>query len=237
MTDNFLTLEPIGILRSPFKEKFGLPRQASLIKSCSATIELLKPYNSVDTIKGLEGFSDIWLIFGFHQNSAQRWKPLVRPPRLGGNQKIGVFASRSPFRPNSLGMSRVEIRKIIQCNNKASLEISCPDIVDGTPIYDIKPYIHYADSNSNALCGFAPDAPKPSLLVEFSHTALQVISEADPSDYPNLKQILIEVLEQDPRPSYKGKEEPKEYGFRLFDLNIIWQYEDGRANVRLIEKF
>ncbi|MFT6909582.1 MAG: tRNA-Thr(GGU) m(6)t(6)A37 methyltransferase TsaA [Oleiphilaceae bacterium] len=236
MLDSNLTIKPIGIVHSPFKEKFGIPRQASLIKSCSATVELLKPFCSPDSVKGLNEFSDIWLIFSFHQNNNDIWRPLVRPPRLGGNEKTGVFASRSPFRPNSLGLSRVELREIVLKNNKASLRISCPDIVDGTPIYDIKPYIHYADSNSDALCGFAQEAPDPDITVKFKPNAVLEISKLELSNYKNLKDIIIEVLKQGPCPAYKNKNTLKRYGFSLFDLNIVWTQIDKVINVEQIQK-
>ncbi len=236
MFNSSITIEPIGIVHSPFKEKFGIPRQASLIQSCSAHIELFKPFYSPDSVKGLEEFSDIWLIFGFHQNNNDSWRPLVRPPRLGGNKKIGVFASRSPFRPNSLGLSRVELREVVIKNNQASLIISCPDIVDGTPIYDIKPYIHYADSNNEALCGFAQEEPETDIKVNFLPDVLLEISKLEYSDYVNLKAIITEVLMQDPSPAYKDKSSLKKYGFRLFDLNIVWTQLDNHITIEQITK-
>lgn len=237
MPDNNLIISPIGVLHSPFKEKFGLPRQANLIKSCSASIKLYAPYNSVDAFKGLDSFTDIWLIFGFHQNNQENWKALVRPPRLGGNKKVGVFASRSPFRPNGLGISRVNLLEVINDNNKINLRISCPDIVDGTPIYDIKPYIHYADSNPHAKCGFAVDEPRAKLSVVFSERAEEIIQSLTKKHYPNLKEILRETIELDPRPAYKKIDDKKVYGIRLYDLNITWNVNNDIALVILIEKF
>ena len=237
MLNSDLSINPIGIVHTPFKEKFGIPRQASLIKSCSATIELYKPFCSADSVKGLDLFSDIWLIFGFHHNNNDVWRPLVRPPRLGGNQKIGVFASRSPFRPNGLGLSRVELREVILTKNKASLRISCPDVVDGTPIYDIKPYIHYADSNQDARCGFAQEAPTTNISVAFNQNALLEITNLESSNYKNLKEIIIEILKQDPRPAYKDKDTLKLYGFRLFDLNVVWTQSENLITVKQVHKF
>lgn len=235
MINNSLELEPIGILHSPFKEKFGIPRQTGLIQSCSAEIELLAPYNDINAVKGLEEFSDIWLIFAFHQNQNYSWRPLVRPPRLGGNKKIGVFASRAPFRPNNLGLSRVALRGIQQKNGKLSLRIACPDIVDGTPIYDIKPYIHYADSNPEARCGFAPNAPEKKLRVNFTPNALENLANLKSTAYPNLRETIEEVLQYDPRPAYKTNDETREYGFKLYNLNIIWALSANQVNVIAIE--
>tara|TARA_R110001592_G_scaffold59905_4_gene182052 strand:- start:3501 stop:4214 length:714 start_codon:yes stop_codon:yes gene_type:complete len=236
MLNPSISIKPIGIVHSPFKEKFGIPRQASLIKSCSATIELYKPYCNPDSVKGLSEFSDIWLIFGFHQNNKHEWRPLVRPPRLGGNEKIGVFASRSPFRPNGLGLSRVKLREVIVKDNKTSLCIACPDIVDGTPIYDIKPYIHYADSNNQALCGFAQEAPSTDISVIFNPAVLLEIKNLETSKYENLQEIIIEILKQDPGPAYTDKTTIKRYGFRLFDLNIVWVQTENLITVIQVHK-
>lgn len=230
------SLQTIGIIHSPFKEKFGLPRQASLIKSCTAEIELYKPFNTEDFVKGLEAFSDIWLIFGFHKHEKTAHRPLVRPPRLGGNKKVGVFASRSPFRPNGLGMSRVQLIDIKNLNNKIRLRISCPDMVDGTPIYDIKPYIHYADSNEHAICGFAQEMPENTLNVEFSQDALSDLSKLNPLIYPELKQTIYELLAQNPCPAYKAMTKNKTYGIKLYDLNIVWRQTNQLAIVQSIIK-
>jgi tRNA-Thr(GGU) m(6)t(6)A37 methyltransferase TsaA len=235
MTNSEHSLQTIGIVHSPFKEKFGIPRQPGLIKSCSAKIELIKPFNTPEFVKELEHFTDIWLIFGFHQNKTD-WKAMVRPPRLGGNKKVGVFASRSPFRPNGLGLSRVELKKVCILNNKVFLEISCPDIVDGTPIYDIKPYIHYADSNEHAVCGFAPSAPSTQFNIEFSSQAELDLTQLNNKEYGNLKQLIIEVLAQDPRPAYKKDQEIKPYGFKLYDLNIVWVLNKTTATIEKISK-
>tara|TARA_R110001592_G_scaffold123325_1_gene331125 strand:- start:1549 stop:2271 length:723 start_codon:yes stop_codon:yes gene_type:complete len=237
MLNSSLTIKPIGIVHSPFKEKFGIPRQAALIKSCSATIELYQPFCSLDSVKGLDEFSDIWIIFGFHKNNNDIWRPLVRPPRLGGNKKIGVFASRSPFRPNGLGLSRIELREVLIKNNKASLRIACPDVVDGTPVYDIKPYIHYADSNTDAICGFAQDAPNADITVAFNPEALLEITTLEQTNYQDLREIIIEVLKQDPSPAYKDKHSLNRYGFRLFDLNIVWTQSENLITVEQVHKF
>ena len=235
MKSTRLELEPIGILHSPFKEKFGIPRQAGLIQSCSAEIELYPPYNDINAVKGLEEFSDIWVIFAFHHNQNRPWKPLVRPPRLGGNKKIGVFASRAPFRPNNLGLSRIALRKIEYCKGKLSLIIACPDIVDGTPIYDVKPYIHYADSNAEAKCGFAPDAPQQKLKVTFTPSAQEDLDSLSDRAYPELKRTIVEILQYDPRPAYKTDHEPTRYGFKLYNLNVVWILDSNTVRVLEIQ--
>ena len=230
------TLEPIGILHSPFKEKFGIPRQPGLIKSCSAEIELYPPYNHVDAVKGLEEFSDIWLIFAFHQNKGHSWRPLVRPPRLGGNKKIGVFASRSPFRPNELGLSRVELRRIEESKGTVKLIIGCPDIVHGTPIFDIKPYIHYADANPEARCGYAPSSPEKKLEVIFNEQAEVKLGKLSDHNCQDLKQVITEVLQYDPRPAYKVNDLKTQYGFKLYNLNILFKVEHTKVFVTDIQR-
>jgi len=236
MNNSTFELTPIGKLLSPFKEKFGIPRQPGLIQSCSATIELSSPYNNADAVRGLEGFSHIWLIFGFNQHDPSNWKPLIRPPRLGGNQKVGVFASRSSFRPNGLGMSLVELRNININSGTASLEIACPDILDGTPIFDIKPYIAYSDSVDNAICSYANTAPIPLMVVSFSNKSEDIL-ELIAKDYDcNLRSLIKETLSFDPRPAYKAAEDSREYGIYLYDLNIIWKVSGQEIEVISIQK-
>lgn len=229
-------IKPIGVVHSPFKEKFGLPRQATLITSCHAEIEFFKPFDDINYVRGLDDFSDIWLIFGFHQHYRISHKPLVRPPRLGGNKKVGVFASRSPFRPNGLGISRVQLIEIKITHKKVRLVISCPDVVDGTPIYDIKPYIHYSDANEKAICGFAQETPKHTTFVEFKQKALEDLANLEAFTYPNLKEIIIELLTQSPCPAYKDMTQKKEYGVKLYDLNIIWEQSNNQAYVKSINR-
>lgn len=227
-----LEVEPIAYLRSPFKEKFGIPRQPGLITACDSEIVMLSAFAHPDFFRELEHFTDLWLIFGFHQ-SLQKWKPLVRPPRLGGNKKVGVFSTRSPFRPNGLGLSKVSLKEVRFSANETILIISCPDMVDGTPIYDIKPYIHYADSNSQAKCGFAPNQPNQNLNVLFSDAALSSIQELSSKKYGNLKLLIEQILAQDPRPAYKDGERNNLYGMSLYDLNIEWNQSEQTA---LVEK-
>ena len=147
-----LSLQPVGILHSPYKEKFAVPRQPGLVPSARARLELLPPCNDAQTLRGIEQFSHLWLIFQFHECASQGWHPTVRPPRLGGNERVGVFASRSPFRPNGLGLSVVQLLGVHQQGPRLWLELAGIDLVDGTPILDIKPYVPYADSHPQA-CG------------------------------------------------------------------------------------
>ena len=229
-------IKPIAILHSPFKQKFGLPRQSGLVHSCTASIELLPPYNTLDAVKGLSDFSHIWLLFKFHQNKEDTYRPLIRPPRLGGNKKIGVFASRSPFRPNGLGLSQVKVINITSQNGKVLIEISCPDMIDQTPIFDIKPYITYSDCLPEAISGFAQTPPKLKLSVDFNERSQLFIKENSHNYQDALKELIIETLSYDPRPAYKTLNDSKSYTMRLFDLDIIWTVTDKKMKVTKIEK-
>jgi len=235
---NTFEINPIGILHSPFKEKFGIPRQAGLIHSAHAHIEFFSPYNDTNAFKGLDDFSHIWLTFGFHQNNIDKWRPLIRPPRLGGNEKIGVFASRSSFRPNGLGMSVVKLIDIETKGNITSLKIQCPDMLDGTPIFDIKPYIEYSDSVNNAQCGFAQDIPVTKLSVKFTPQSLVDLEHLKPEYGEEISCLITETLSYDPRPAYHQaqKDINREYGIRLYDLNIRWRVTVNDAEVLSIQK-
>jgi len=235
MKEHTHTIEPIGILHSPFTQKFGIPRQPGLIKSAHATIELYAPYNHPDTVRGLDDFSHIWVSFQFHA-SETKWKPLVRPPRLGGNKKVGVFASRSPFRPNGMGLSLVELIGISFENKKLTLTIECPDILDGTPIYDIKPYIRYADSIPHARSGFADAPPEKKFKILFSNESVTALTSLKKDYGETLEQLIIETLEYDPRPPYKDKEDSSTYGMYLYDLNILWRIFGNEIEVVSIQR-
>lgn len=224
--------EAIGIVHSPYREKFGIPRQPGLI-NVEATLELLPPYNRPEAVKGLEGFSHIWLSFVFHGVKRQEWKPTVRPPRLGGNERVGVFASRSTHRPNPLGLSVVELTGIDTAEGKVLLKLRGADLLDGTPVLDIKPYIPYADSIEEARGGFADKAPGALLAVAFSAPAEQQC-KAMSIRYPGLRQLIIEVLAHDPRPAYQA-EEGREYGVNLYGLNVRFRVHTESAEVLSIE--
>ena len=218
-----ITLQPIGIVSSPYKEKFAIPRQPGLVSSAKGIIKLLGAVNNSDSVRELVQFSHIWLLFIFHGTQAQGWKPLVRPPRLGGNKKIGVLATRSTFRPNPIGMSVVKLDKVAQLDQDIILHISGMDLLDQTPIVDIKPYIPYSDAIPTANAGFAQQQPQVSLNVTFSEHA-QLTLQALANELPDLTLLIEQVLAQDPRPAYKQtKADDKVYGMSLYHLNIQWR--------------
>jgi tRNA (adenine37-N6)-methyltransferase len=226
-----ITLHPIGVLRSPFTSKFGLPRQSGLIQSAPAHVELLPPYNAADAVRGIDGFSHLWLIFAFHEHLDRPWQPLIRPPGLGGNTKTGVFASRSSYRPNHLGMSIVKLLHTEISERGIRLHISCPDIVSGSPIYDIKPYLAYADRIDDSNDGYAPAAPPVSLSVKFSAQAEAEIDKFPVEKYGALRELIKEVLSLDPRPPYKGDADDKVYRVALYDLDVEWCVAGREAKV------
>ncbi|TEW54557.1 tRNA (N6-threonylcarbamoyladenosine(37)-N6)-methyltransferase TrmO [Psychromonas sp. RZ22] len=227
---------PLAILHSPYKEKFAVPRQPGLVPSAKAELEILPPYDDINAFNGLEVFSHLWLIFEFHKNTTDKWSPTVRPPRLGGNKRVGVFATRSPNRPNSIGLSLVKFHGLIQRDKKLFLSLSNIDLVDSTPIIDIKPYIPYADALPDAKAGFAQEAPETILTINFSEQAnLQL--KALTNEYIELKQFIIEVLQQDPRPAYKKlKPDSKVYAMHLSDFNIKWQCALDTVSVLSIKR-
>ncbi len=224
-------IQAIGVIHSPYKEKFGTPRQSGLI-SVQSKIELFSPYNQIEAFKEIEGFSHIWVNFIFHQALGSQWKPQVRPPRLGGNKKVGVFASRSPFRPNNLGQSVVRLVGIEQKPKSLTVVIEGGDLIDGTPIVDIKPYIPYVDSIPNASGGFADKSPEAKLQVSFSTEAKQQLAAI--ADHQEFKQFLEQVLSLDPRPAYKNSGDTQEYGLNLGDYNIRWKVSELRIQVMSI---
>ncbi|MGB2740393.1 MAG: tRNA (N6-threonylcarbamoyladenosine(37)-N6)-methyltransferase TrmO [Cognaticolwellia sp.] len=223
-----VNLTVIGTIDSPYKEKFAIPRQPGIVTAAQGQLRLTGAANNLDLVRGLEQFSHIWLLFVFHGTQAQGWKPLVRPPRLGGNKKLGVLATRSTFRPNPIGMSVVKLDRIEHqlTDNKQSqvvLHISELDLLDGTPIVDIKPYVPYADIIENAHGGYAQEQPDNNIDVEFSDSA-KIALQSYNEQYPKLKSLIEQVLTQDPRPAYKQKNvDDKIYGMTLYDLNIQWQ--------------
>ncbi len=224
--------ETIGIIHSPYREKFGIPRQPGLV-AAEATLELLPPYNRPEAVKGLEGFSHIWISFVFHGVKRSEWKPTVRPPRLGGNERVGVFASRSTHRPNPLGLSVVALTGIDCQEGRVELRIKGADLLDGTPVLDIKPYIPYVDSVSDARGGFADTPPEVKLTVVFTDQAEAQCRELS-ERYPNLQTLIDGVLAQDPRPAYQA-EEGREYGVSLYDFNVRFRVTGDSAEVLAID--
>jgi len=227
------TLTAIGEISSPFKQKFAIPRQPRLAPAAKSIIKLTDGFNHPDMVRDIEQYSHLWLIFGFHQNAEQGWKPLVRPPRLGGNKKTGVLATRSTFRPNGLGMSAVKLERVIIDKNSASLEISGADLLDGTPIYDIKPYIPYSDIIDDAQAGVAQEAPDQPMAVIFSEQSISQLAALDtPSDF---KLLIEQVLAQDPRPAYKkGSQDDKEYAVQLYQFDVMWQVVNNQTLITQI---
>ncbi|CDG18973.1 tRNA (N6-threonylcarbamoyladenosine(37)-N6)-methyltransferase TrmO [Xenorhabdus doucetiae] len=225
----------IGTIHSPYKEKFAIPRQPGLVEDGTGQLELLAPYNQVDAVRGLEQFSHLWIIFVFHHTMNDGWNPLVRPPRLGGNAKMGVFATRSTFRPNPVGMSLVEL-KGIQCeNNRVILELGSLDLVEGTPVIDIKPYLPFAESHPEAKAGFAQAAPDADMAVNFSPEAeCQLLSHQ--ANYPHLRRFISQILAQDPRPAYRKKaQENRIYAAHILDFNVRWRVLNAMTEVVSIE--
>lgn len=225
--NNSISLNYIGKVSSPYKEKFAIPRQPGLVSAATGSITLLGDANTPNIIRGLEAFSHLWVIFVFHATQAQGWNSLVRPPRLGGNKKIGAFATRSTFRPNPIGMSLVKLDNIemVECaeQKNVTLNISGHDLLDGTPVVDLKPYIPYSDANVDAIASYAQFAPKQEITVNFSSNAALTIQKLNTS-YPQLKLFITQVLEQDPRPAYKQKkQDDKVYGMSLYNFNVKWK--------------
>lgn len=218
-----ITLDVIGKVSSPFKEKFSIPRQPGLVSCAKGIITLLNGANNQDLIRSIEQFSHLWLLFIFHGTQQHGWKPLIRPPRLGGNKKIGVFASRSTFRPNPIGMSVVKLDNIHLTKQTVELHISGLDLLDQTPIIDIKPYIPYSDAIIDANAGFAQQEPQDCLAVCFTNSVATKL-QTHQQNYPQLSELIKQVLAQDPRPAYKKQSvDTKEYGICLYDFNIKWR--------------
>lgn len=220
------TFDEIAIIESPYKEKFAIPRQPNLVTAAKGKVLLKGGANHSDLVRDIEQFSHLWLLFVFHGTQAQGWKPLVRPPRLGGNAKTGVLATRSTFRPNPIGMSVVKLDKVTAENKKVILHISGLDLLHGTPIIDIKPYVPYSDAIPNATAGFAQQQPDTKLSIVFSHQSQTDIAQCEQHN-SELTLLIEQVLKQDPRPAYKqGKQDNKLYGMSLYDLNIQWKFID-----------
>jgi len=215
----------IGITHSCFKEKFGIPRQSGLVPEAQARIDIVEPYNNPAAFDGLEMSSHIWLQFVFHQSLKHEWRPKVRPPRLGGNKSLGVFATRSPVRPANLGMSVVRLERI-SFERGVQLFVSGADLLDATPIIDIKPYVPYADSVIEATNTLADRAP--ALLKVVLSTEVNSAIQSQPSPEA-LKALIEQVLQQDPRPQYQKTDSERCYGMRLLEFNLRWRYHPSAA--------
>ena len=208
----------IARIHTDFPTKFGIPRQSGIIESLQGRIVFEPEYRNAEAVRGLEEFSHIWLIWEFSEAVREDWSPTVRPPRLGGNVRKGVFATRSPFRPNPIGLSSVKLEKVeIDPKLGPVLHVSGADLMDGTPIYDIKPYIAYTDSHPEAVSGFASKPAEYLLEVDFPNTLLQKVN-------PELRESLIEVLAHDPRPQYHNDPE-RVYGMEFGGMEVKFKVD------------
>ncbi len=209
-----------------------MPRQPQLVPASRGSIELLPPYARSEAVRELEQFSHIWLLFVFHAAKRGEWKPTVRPPRLGGNRRIGVFASRSPERANPIGMSVVKLEQIEIFRHGVTLHISNLDLIEGTPVLDIKPYLPYVDCIREARAGYAPAAPGKQLQVTYTARAQQQLQQYL-QRYPELNQLIEQVLQSDPRPAYQveGADSQRLFGIRLYELDVKWRVQDNHAVV------
>lgn len=219
---------PIAYFHSDFKDKFGIPRQSGLVDSLEGTVVFTDEFRDPDALRGLEGFSHIWLLWKFSLSEREKWSPTVRPPRLGGNTRMGVFATRSPYRPNPIGLSSVRLLGIERDARLGQiLRVSGADILDMTPIYDIKPYIPLTDCHADASSGFAGQFSDYSLKVNFPSDLLAAVPE-------NKRQALIGVLAQDPRPSYQNDPE-RIYGMSFASLEVKFSVDGDELTVRSVE--
>ncbi len=226
-----MEMTPIGIVRSCFEEKFGTPRQPGLAAAATAELILLPPFQHPDCLRGLEGCSHVWLLFLFHRSADQGWTPTVRPPRLGGNRRLGVFATRSPFRPNPIGLSVVELAGLIDEPGRRGLRLRNHDLVDGTPVLDIKPYIPYADCVAHARPPAGFERPPPRLPVSFAPAALQACA-----GQPGLRELIVDSLSLDPRPAYRQGQGDRTHGVALAGHNVRWRVVAEGVEVVSIER-
>lgn len=225
-----MEIKPVAYIRTEFPEKFGIPRQSGLAKSLKGCVVFEPEYRNPDALRGLEGFSHLWLIWEFSANrNSGSWQPTVRPPRLGGNAHMGVFATRSPFRPNPLGLSCVKIVSIdVDTPEGPVIYVSGADLMNGTPIYDIKPYIRYADSRPEAVCGYVDELEERSLKVIFPSGLADRV--ADKTVIPS----LMETLRLDPRPSYHDDPE-RTYGLSFAGYNVKFMVNGNVLTVTDLE--
>ncbi len=217
-----MEIKPIAYIKTDFKEKFGIPRQSGRVPSLVGKIVFEPKYKDKDALREIKGFSHLWLIFDFSESHRSDWSPTVRPPRLGGNKRVGVFASRSPFRPNHLGLSCVELLDVVSTDEGEVLLVSGVDLLDGTPIYDIKPYIPHADCRPDATGGYADEFECYRLEVDFPPELLLKISK-------DKRKALVDCIAEDPRPSYH--EDGRGYSMLFDKYDVSFVVEGGTARV------
>ena len=226
--DKECAIKPIAYIKCPFPTKFGVPRQSGITQSIISDIIFEPEYRDIAALRGLEDFSHIWLIWLFSESVSDSWSPTVRPPKLGGNKRMGVFATRSPFRPNRLGLSCVKIENInLYTENGPVISVSGADLIDGTPIFDVKPYVVYSDSKPEALSGFALNPDLNKLKVTFSDRASEILPK-------ELIPGLTQALEQDPRPAYHD-DESRLYKMSYSGFDVGFTVHDGCAVVESAE--
>jgi len=227
-------ISPIGIVHSCYPQKFGIPRQPGLVKSSRGRLELLPPYDREEMTRGLESFSHLWILFLFHEAVAEGWRPTVRPPWLGGQKRVGVLASRSPHRPNYLGLSAIRLTGVTQEKNGLFLELAEIDLLDQTPVIDIKPYIPYSDMIADAGDGCIPPPRLVQREVLFTEEAARSCNVYEQRTGNPLRRLITETLAQDPRPASQRRQ-TREYGMALWKVNVRWQAHGNRFLVLAIE--
>lgn len=224
------TFEPIGIIRTCFQDKFGVPRQPGLVPSARGTLILKKDPHFINAVKELESFSHLWLIFVFHDTGSESWKPSIRPPRLGGSRKVGVLASRSPHRPNPIGLSVVKLEKIEIREDQVQIEVSGVDLLDETPILDLKPYLSYADSIPEANPGWA-DSQIQRFPIHWTPEAEAQCQNLLQEKKHSVKALTEEILSLDPRPAFQKRQYPpgapesekQRFGVQIEAYNVLWE--------------
>lgn len=218
------TIQAIAYMRSDFKSKFGIPRQSGLVEELQSTIVFAPEFRNPDALRGIEDFSHLWIIWQFSEAVRQGWSPTVRPPRLGGNTRMGVFATRSPFRPNNLGLSSVRLLGVEKTEQFGTvLHVGGADLMDGTPIFDIKPYIPYGDCHPDAVGGFTDQAKDFLLEVDFPPALLNKLPEEK-------QEAAVGVLSHDPRPSYQ-KDSSRVYGLTFAGFDIRFTVQENKLTV------
>lgn len=218
----------IARIYTEFDEKFGIPRQSGLVEETVGKIVFEPEYRNPEALRGIDGYSHLWLLWQFSEAVREEWSPTVRPPRLGGNKRMGVFATRSPYRPNPIGLSSVRLIEVRETKSEGNvLIVGGADILSGTPIYDVKPYLAFTDSHPNAKGGFADDVLEYEIEVEIPDSLSKKLDKDD-------RKKLEAILKEDPRPSYKSEDE-REYGMKFSGREIKFKYENSKLIVTNID--
>jgi len=228
----------IGIIESCFKQKFAIPRQSGLVPQAQAKLILNPQYNHLEVVRGLEQYSHLWILFVFHQSLSNKRKLTVRPPRLGGKEKLGVFATRSNFRPNPIGQSVVKLDSIENQNNNIILNLSGVDILHNSPVIDIKPYLPYSDCVANAKAGIAHLPPEKEFSVTFSEIASKQLEDATARHGTDIAAFISELLAYDPRPAFYDEDsDTGVYASKILDFDLKWQITDKKVTVLELKVF